>query len=96
MPRWHESGVTRTEICATAWPGGTLSGMEMTWTVRGGYANWTMTISTAPPDPGESGYRDEWPVEPLTRIHAHFRTVVDLLEAVHELENVPRARLSCT
>jgi hypothetical protein len=79
----------------TARLGGTLSGMEMTWTVRGAYANWTMTVSTAPPDPEEEiEYRDDWPTEPFDRIHAHFRELIDLLEAVRGLENVPGALLT--
>ena len=75
--------------------GGTLCGMEMTWTVRGAYANWTMTVSTAPPDPEEEvEYRDDWPTDPFTRLHGHFRELVDLLEAKRGLENVPGALLS--
>lgn len=77
--------------------GGTLSGMEMTWTVRGAYANWTMTVSTAPPDPEEEiEYRDDWPEAPFARIHAHFRELIELLEAVRALENVPGALLTYT
>lgn len=68
----------------TARRGGTLCGMELSWTVRGGYANWTLTVSTAPPDHGEE---HDWPATPFTQLLTHFRTVVDLLEAVHELEH---------
>ncbi|MGB3439733.1 MAG: hypothetical protein WBA97_13375 [Actinophytocola sp.] len=97
MPRWHDSGVTRTEICATTRRGGTLRGMETSWTVRGAYANWTMTVRTDPPDPDdEIEYRDAWPAEPFTRLNAHFREVVNLLEAVRGLDNVPAALLSYT
>ncbi|MFI7679574.1 hypothetical protein [Actinophytocola sp. NPDC049390] len=71
--------------------------MELTWTVRGAYANWTMTVSTAPPDPEEEiEYRDEWPSEPFNRLHANFRELIDLLEAVRGLDNVPGALLSYT
>jgi hypothetical protein len=71
--------------------------MELTWTVRGAYANWTMTVSTAPPDPEEEvEYRDDWRTEPFTRVHGHFRDVVDLLEAARTVENVPGSRLSYT
>ncbi|MFC4853483.1 hypothetical protein [Actinophytocola glycyrrhizae] len=49
-------------------------------------------VSTSPPDPEEEiEYRDTWPTEPFTRLDAHFRDVVDLLEAVRGLGNVPAA-----
>jgi hypothetical protein len=69
--------------------------MDTTWTVRGAYANWTLTVSTSPPDPEEEiEYRQDWPAAPFERLHGHFRELIDLLEAVHGLENVPGALLS--
>jgi hypothetical protein len=71
--------------------------MEMTWTVRGAYANWTMTVTIDPPDPEEgTDYRDDWRKEPFARMYFHFVDIVNLLEVGRQLENARGYALSYT
>ena len=63
--------------------------MERTWTIRGAYANWTMTITVDPPD-------EEEEVPPLTRFPTEsfgnlgplFREAIDLFEALRDNEQL--------
>lgn len=64
--------------------------MELSWTVRGAYANWRMTMSAEPPDTddcdGAPDYVDNWPIDSLARVYSHFTDTVNLLEVTRELE----------
>lgn len=62
--------------------------MEMSWVVRGAYANWSMTLSILPPDDVDCDECvEDWHTAPLTRVYAHFADVVNLLEAGRELDD---------
>lgn len=68
--------------------------MEMTWMVRGAYANWRMTVTILPPDDVDCDECvEDWRTEPLTRVYAHFADVVNLLEAGRQLDDTSRAGL---
>lgn len=64
--------------------------MELSWTVRGAYANWRMTMTVEPPDAEDSegtpAYVDNWPTDSLARVYSHFTDTVNLLEVTRELE----------
>jgi hypothetical protein len=63
-------------------------GMEMTWQVRGAFANWRLTVTIEPPDPEEEiEYRDDWRKEPFARVYLHFVDIVNLLEVGRQLES---------
>lgn len=83
------------EICATAWPGATFSGMELNWQVRGAFANWNITMSTEPTNTEDEDedfeYRDDWVTEPFTRVHGYFLDIVNLLETNRQLEEAAKA-----
>lgn len=69
--------------------------MELTWTVRGAFANWTLTVNIDPPEPENNvEFRDDWRKEPFTRLYLHFGDVVNLLEVGRQLEAVRGYRLS--
>lgn len=83
------------EICATGWRGATFFGMQMSWVVRGAYANWSMTMTVAAPEVEEGDvcveYRDDWRTEPLSRVYHHFVDVVNLLEADRQLDDTRKS-----
>jgi hypothetical protein len=70
-------------------------GMEMTWQVSGAYANWTLSVTIAPPDDSyDVEFRDDWRTEPFSRLHLHFVDLVNLLEVGRQLANTPGHRLT--
>src|SRR5436190_1192128 len=59
--RSNERRFTRTEPCRTAWTEETVWRMERTWKMPGGYANWTMTLTTAPVEGALGPFVEDWP-----------------------------------
>ncbi|GAB2981337.1 hypothetical protein [Saccharothrix stipae] len=69
--------------------------MEKTWEISGAAANWTMTVSILEPeyaeDTGGTGLVPPDKPDPLRDFEGlveHFRTLVDLTEALWQLRQV--------
>lgn len=64
--------------------------MQLSWKLRGAYANWHLTMTVEPPDIEEGDepvrYVDDWPTESMARVYTHFTDVVNLLECGRQLE----------
>jgi hypothetical protein len=60
--------------------------MERTWEMPGGYAIWTLTLTTAPVDGVTEPPADDWPADLLERIGEHFHDTVSLIECQRLIE----------
>jgi len=58
--------------------------MEHTWTLNGGYANWTMTITATAPEHSELTEPDlpTFPVENFANLGRQFHDTVNLFECL--------------
>jgi hypothetical protein len=68
--------------------------VEQTWNVRGSYANWTMTITTAAPEHREHVDLRYFPERAFTRLADQFVDAVNLYECLRDQDECtcPRSR----
>jgi hypothetical protein len=60
--------------------------MERTWKMPGGYANWTMTLTTGPVDGATGPFVEDWPPDVLDRLGEYFFDSVSLIECRRLIE----------
>jgi hypothetical protein len=70
--------------------------MERKWNVSRGYAEWTMTLSTAPPENDDKPLVDTWSPGVLEKIGDYFEDLVSLLEYYRQLHEETGWRGSIT
>src|SRR2546428_4965456 len=86
MPPRHERRFTQSEPCRTARTGETVWLMERTWKLPGGYANWTLTLTTAPVEGATEPFLDDWSPDALDRLGEYFSDTVSLIECRRVIE----------
>jgi hypothetical protein len=66
--------------------------VEQTWTVRGSYANWTMTITTAAPEDVEQAALEYFPGRAFAHLADQFVDAVNLYESLRDQDVCTCAR----
>ncbi|TCP56833.1 hypothetical protein EV191_101780 [Tamaricihabitans halophyticus] len=61
--------------------------MHKTWTISGGYAEWTLTLHIEPPDAETEPPLTSWPGEQLDHLEIYFHDVVNCYENAREVEH---------
>jgi hypothetical protein len=70
--------------------------MEKRWNVSGAYAEWTMTLTTTPPEDADKPLVDSWSPCVMEKIGDYFENLVSLLEYYRELHEESGWRGSIT
>lgn len=61
--------------------------MQHTWHFAGAYANWTMTVTVAPPDHLDAADLSAFPVRRFDSLGRHFHDAVNLYECLRYQED---------
>lgn len=86
-----ESGSPERNLCSTTAKFHGVA-VEHTWTVRGSYANWTMTITTAAPEHSDHVDLKYFPGRAFARLADQFVDAVNLYECLRDQDSCTCAR----
>jgi hypothetical protein len=64
--------------------------MEKTWKISGCYANWTLTLTVAPPSDPEDFDVPEWPGDKFEPVADHFKDAVNFYEVSRDAQRLYR------
>jgi hypothetical protein len=70
--------------------------MQRTWRLPGGYATWSLTLTTGSVEGAIEPFVDDWTPEDVDRIGEHFVDIVNLLECLRALNEQPRPGSICS